>query len=141
MGVPGPFTWPDLLTSLLASAACQKASPSESAKAQPGAAAARTVDQPAKLEFFVMSKCPFGIQVEANVREMKKACSLWAAQEHEREFRWQEGYSIFSVGAYLDDVIDYIARQEEHHRTLTFQDELRGLLERHGMKYDERYLL
>ena len=75
------------------------------------------------------------------VREMKKACSLWAAQEHEREFRWQEGYSIFSVGAYLDDVIDYIARREEHHRTLTFQDELRGLLERHGIKYDERYLL
>jgi hypothetical protein len=40
-----------------------------------------------------------------------------------------------------DDVIDYIARQKEHHRTLTFQDELRGLLERHGIKYDEKYLL
>jgi hypothetical protein len=74
-------------------------------------------------------------------RELKKASSLWAAQEHEQEFRWQEGYSVFSVGAYLDDVIDYIARQEEHHRTLTFQDELRELLERHGIKYDERYLL
>src|ERR671930_6006 len=25
---------------------------------------ARTVDTPAKLEFFVMSKCPYGVQVE-----------------------------------------------------------------------------
>lgn len=34
--------------------------------ATPGQAA-RTVDKPAKLEFFVMSKCPYGIQVEKGV--------------------------------------------------------------------------
>ena len=28
--------------------------------------------------------------------------------------------------------------EEEHHRKITFQGELRGLLDRHQIKYDER---
>ncbi len=31
------------------------------------------------------------------VRELKKASSVWAAQQHEPRFGWQEGYSVFSV--------------------------------------------
>jgi hypothetical protein len=34
----------------------------------------------------------------------------------------------------------YIERQEEHHRKMTFQDEWRLLLKRHGIEFDERYL-
>ena len=34
----------------------------------------------------------------------------------------------------------YIARQESHHRKMTFQDELRALLKKHGIDYDERYM-
>jgi hypothetical protein len=30
--------------------------------------------------------------------------------------------------------------QEEHHRKMTFQDELRRLLQRYKVEYDERYL-
>ena len=33
-----------------------------------------------------------------------------------------------------------IEGQKEHHRTITFQDELRELFQRHGIKYDERYV-
>jgi len=39
-----------------------------------------------------------------------------------------------------DTVRDYIARQEEHHRTRTFQEEYLALLRRSGVAYDERYL-
>jgi REP element-mobilizing transposase RayT len=28
------------------------------------------------------------------VRELKKASSVWAATHHERQFEWQEGYSV-----------------------------------------------
>ncbi|EDY20913.1 hypothetical protein CfE428DRAFT_1206 [Chthoniobacter flavus Ellin428] len=35
---------------------------------------------------------------------------------------------------------DYIARQEEHHRRRTFQEEYRELLDRCGVEYEERYL-
>ena len=35
----------------------------------------------------------------------------------------------------------YIARQQEHHTRIRFEDELVSLLQRHRMEYDERYLL
>jgi len=34
----------------------------------------------------------------------------------------------------------YIVGQEEHHRKVTFQDELRVLLRKHEIEFDERYL-
>ena len=74
-------------------------------------------------------------------REMKKASSVWAAQ-HEKQFHWQEGYSIFSVSVSMLETVDgYIARQEEHHRKRSFVEELKELLERHEIKFNERYLL
>jgi hypothetical protein len=35
----------------------------------------------------------------------------------------------------------YIGAQEEHHRQRTFEQELRELLEKHGVQYDPKYLL
>lgn len=76
------------------------------------------------------------------VRELKKASSVWAAENHAREFAWQEGYSIFTVSAsMLDTVSRYIERQEEHHRKMTFAEELKLFLEKHGVNYDPKYLL
>ena len=40
----------------------------------------------------------------------------------------------------LDQVRDYTANQEEHHRKLSFQDELRALLRKHELEWDERYV-
>ncbi|MGD9648591.1 MAG: IS200/IS605 family transposase [Pirellulales bacterium] len=58
-----------------------------------------------------------------------------------RDFHWQNGYGAFSVSqSHVDPVRAYIADQEEHHRTRTFQEEFRLLLERHGVAFDERYV-
>ena len=71
------------------------------------------------------------------VRELKKASSVWAAQTHERDFEWQEGYSIFTVSASLrETVARYVERQEAHHRKMTFEEELKRLLDKHGVQYD-----
>jgi putative transposase len=40
----------------------------------------------------------------------------------------------------LDDVKRYIATQETHHQKLSFQDELKNLLEQHGIEYRVEYL-
>jgi REP element-mobilizing transposase RayT len=57
------------------------------------------------------------------------------------EFSWQAGYAAFSVGqCSVEAVQQYIERQEEHHRKMTFQDELRTLFARHEMGFDERYV-
>ena len=59
-----------------------------------------------------------------------------------RGFAWQDGYGAFSVSkSNLPQVIEYIARQREHHATQSFEDEYRALLTRHGVPFDERYLL
>jgi len=34
----------------------------------------------------------------------------------------------------------YIANQQHHHRKMSFQDELRTLLKRHYVEWDEKYV-
>jgi putative transposase len=41
----------------------------------------------------------------------------------------------------VDDVCNYIAKQEEHHRKQTFEEEYLAFLERHGIEYDRRYVM
>jgi hypothetical protein len=56
-------------------------------------------------------------------------------------FHWQSGYGGFSVSAAdVEEVVEYIAQQENHHGVVSFQDEFRKLLEAHGNAYDERYV-
>ncbi len=56
-------------------------------------------------------------------------------------FSWQSGYGAFSVSKSNTDVVQaYIANQKHHHKTKTFEDEMRGLLKVHQIQVDERYL-
>ena len=58
-----------------------------------------------------------------------------------RPLFWQGDDGAFAVSeSHVQDVVEYIANQREHHRTVTFQDELRAFLDRNGVTYDERYL-
>ena len=76
------------------------------------------------------------------VRDLKAVSSRWVHDEiGERAFAWQEGYGAFTVSASQREAVrEYIARQEEHHRQRTFQEEYLELLQRSGVEYDERYL-
>lgn len=77
------------------------------------------------------------------VEEVKKGSSKWMKSDGPRsgEFSWQAGYAAFSVSqSSVEGVQHYIERQEEHHRKITFQDELRALFARHGIGFDERYV-
>lgn len=56
-------------------------------------------------------------------------------------FNWQEGFGAFSYShSQLDQVINYINRQEEHHRQRTFKDEYFSLLEKFHVNFDPNYL-
>ena len=56
-------------------------------------------------------------------------------------FAWQAGYGAFSVSySEIDGVRRYIAKQEEHHRKMTFQDEFRTFLRKHDLEWDEKYV-
>ena len=58
-----------------------------------------------------------------------------------KAFAWQDGYGGFTVSrSNVESVADYIRGQREHHRSRTFQDEYLALLQKHGVRYDEKYL-
>jgi hypothetical protein len=77
------------------------------------------------------------------VKELKRVSNLWLQEQGPAyaDFQWQGGYADFSVSqSNLEEVTKYIAGQEEHHRKLSFRDELRALLRRHETEWDERYV-
>ena len=77
------------------------------------------------------------------VRHVKGGSSKWV---HEQvglcpEFAWQLGYAAFSVSESKEGAVRaYIAKQEAHHRRATFEEELVGLLRKHGIEFDPRYI-
>jgi REP element-mobilizing transposase RayT len=73
--------------------------------------------------------------------QLKKSSSKWMKQQGVATFAWQAGYGAFSIGeSQVPALVRYIVKQEEHHRRVTFQDELRRLLNRYNVTYDERYV-
>jgi putative transposase len=57
------------------------------------------------------------------------------------KFRWQEGYGAFSYShSQINDVIQYINTQEEHHKKASFKDEYLKLLEKYDVEYDSEFL-
>ncbi len=77
------------------------------------------------------------------VKELKRVSNLWLKEQGRghADFQWQGGYASFSVSqSNLEQVKEYIAQQEEHHRKQTFQDELRALFAKHHIEFDERYV-
>ena len=77
------------------------------------------------------------------IMQAKKGASRWMKTQGPRyaDFGWQNGYGAFSVSqSSVEGVRRYIANQAEHHRKVTFQEELRAFFKRHEMEYDERYI-
>lgn len=74
------------------------------------------------------------------LRDLKAHSSRWIG-EHGHRFAWQEGYGPFSVSqSQRQVVIDYIDRQEEHHRKGTFEQEFVTLLRKAGIEYDPKFI-
>jgi REP element-mobilizing transposase RayT len=77
------------------------------------------------------------------VEQLKTASSHWIKTESPdlHRFSWQSGYAMFSVSPQaLPELKAYIADQEAHHHRASFQDELRRLLTKYEVAFDERYL-
>lgn len=54
---------------------------------------------------------------------------------------WQEGYSAFTYHFKdKDRLIEYVKKQETHHKKVNFKEELISLFSEHGIKFDEKYL-
>ena len=77
------------------------------------------------------------------VENAKTESSKWIKTQDPRlaKFYWQAGYGMFSVSeSHVDSVKNYIEQQDEHHRTITFQEEYIKFLKHYRVPYDERYV-
>lgn len=83
------------------------------------------------------------ITIASLVEQIKISSSKWLKSQSENltHFAWQHGYGVFSVGPSDEKkLLSYIANQEEHHQSKTFQEEYRAFLTKYGIHYDERYV-
>jgi len=77
------------------------------------------------------------------VKEVKRVSTSWLQERGGllAGFHWQAGYGCFSVSeSQVAKVAHYVEAQAAHHQALTFQDEYRELLRRHGQTWDEAYV-
>lgn len=77
------------------------------------------------------------------VSVIKKNTSKWIKTKGNEfsNFYWQVGYGAFSVGeAQKSKTINYIKKQEEHHKKMTFKEEFMLFIKKNNMEYNEKYL-
>ncbi len=77
------------------------------------------------------------------VREIKKSSNDFIKEKKfsKLKFQWQEGYGAFSYNhTNLDNVINYIVNQKEHHKKKTFKEEYMEFLKKFEIEFKEEYL-
>jgi REP element-mobilizing transposase RayT len=84
---------------------------------------------------------PAGMHLVELVRDLKANSSRFMKTNVAR-FSWQDGYAAISVSpSQVGTVTQYIARQQEHHCSRTFDEEFIALLDKAGVRYDKTYVL
>lgn len=77
------------------------------------------------------------------VRDIKAGTSKYISDNNwvRGKFAWQEGYGAFSYSkSQIDNVIRYVANQEQHHKKKSFKEEYIDFLQKFEVDYDKRYL-
>ncbi len=86
----------------------------------------------------VLLSLPAAMPIAKAVQLIKGGSSKWINdQSTRRSFAWQDAYGAFSIGiSQVEDTIQYINTQKEHHAKIGFDEELRRILEKHEISAD-----
>jgi putative transposase len=89
----------------------------------------------------ILSSLSKNIAFSELIGRIKGSSSKRLKEKGVHGFAWQNGYGAFSVReSNAETLVAYITNQAEHHRKFSFQEEVRELLKRHRIRFDERYL-
>lgn len=91
----------------------------------------------------VLTRIPAELALADCLRVVKTNSSRWVKERWPQRhgFAWQGGYGAFSVSeSNREVVVRYIQGQEDHHRSISFENEFLALLKRHRVEFDERYV-
>ena len=90
----------------------------------------------------LVARLPTNMCVADFVQRVKTNSSKWTNERaSDVKIGWQRGYGAFSVSqSVVSSVAQYVRNQERHHRLRSFEEELKMLLSRHAIDFDERHL-
>ena len=77
------------------------------------------------------------------MQDIKGSSSKWINEKGfiKYKFSWQSGYGAFSHSlSQLNNVINYIKNQEEHHRKKSFIEEYKEFLELNKIEFNDKYI-
>ena len=91
----------------------------------------------------VLFTLPKTISTSKMAEEIKRSSSKWIKTQGAslQKFYWQDGYGAFSVSSSkLESVKNYILKQKEHHKKISFLEEYKLFLKEYNIPFDESYL-
>jgi len=91
----------------------------------------------------ILTIFPPKIALSDALRDIKANSSKWVHETKQdlQQFGWQDGFSAFTVSkSQVEPVRQYIADQKAHHGQRDFKTELLGLLDKHEIEFDERFI-
>lgn len=83
------------------------------------------------------------ISISDLVRDIKAGSSNFINEQKwiVEKFNWQQGFGAFSYSkSHVQNVINYILNQEEHHKKTSFKEEYIAVLKEFEIEYQDQYL-
>jgi len=84
-----------------------------------------------------------GISISDLVRDIKSNTTLFINEKKwvAGAFSWQEGFGAFSYHkSQAKQIVNYILRQPDHHRKISFREEYLNFLREFEIEFDNKYL-
>ncbi len=89
----------------------------------------------------ILCTLPRTITIAELISKIKTSSSKWIKKHGINNFSWQGGYGAFSVSSSKVQIVTkYIQNQEQHHKKISFKDELREFLKEYNIDFDENYV-
>ena len=91
----------------------------------------------------ILISLPRVLTVSKFIEELKKGPSKWIKTKSTQyeKFAWQRGHGAFSIGrSGYERLRQYIQKQKDHHKKVSFQDEYRSFLNKYKIDFDEAYV-
>ena len=91
----------------------------------------------------VFMQFPKEYTISKMIQEIKANSSKYINdnQWFKAKFQWQSGYGAFSYSySQMNNVIQYILNQKEHHRHVSFKEEYFQYLKLFNIEYDDHYV-
>ena len=77
------------------------------------------------------------------VKNLKGTSSHWINENYYKgKFSWQSGYGAFSYSrSLIPEVKTYVENQREHHRRVSFREEVERMFRKAGIDYNPEYMM